>query len=307
MKSQTPLLLSILLMASGSINAADVTPYGSNGQQQVMLTPEQEIELNQRAASEALRSVGMAPSLIRPANRRLEEIDKARYEILKPPSVQRVNKIRVGETNRDMHRINVYPNQATTITIVDSMGEPWPLSANPIIASDTYVVSYNAALPGFLTIETKAKHVPSSLVLALKDRLRPLQFQLRSNNTALDYAVEITIEGRSPLNSTRASRPYGGMAIPSLDSRSLGQFLIEPPREARQVRIIGHSLVEAWQWNGLLIVKSPFQLVDPANPIRVERGMDSSETIYALNSETAVFAFLDERSMSVIDIEVLGD
>lgn len=271
------------------------------------LSEEQDKELNRRASIKALENLFGDPDMIRKSNQMKEEVDKAQMEALMPPRFQNAPVIRVKRADdAKIHKIFVYPNQITTITITDSMGQPWPLSGKPIVASDAYSAVYDDKIPGLLTLETKSKFVPASMVLTLKGRLRPLQFQLYSDNETLDYAVDVKISGKSPLNNLVAKAPFDGLTIPEHNASGVSQFLDMPPEDARRLSTLGSQAVSVWKWRDQLVIRAPYQLLEPANPIDTQSRIDSSERVYLLHSKVDVAAFLNEETGAIVNVQVVG-
>lgn len=283
------------------------TTYSFANDSSSYLSTEQKNELNRRSAMDALKDLYVDPNLVREGRRLKENQDQAILEVLVPPKLQTVKDIKITRNRRKIDKVFVYPNQITSFTITDSMGEPWPLKAEPIVASDTYSVSYSPESPGFFTLETKKKFVPSSLVLPLEGRLRPLQFQLFSDNTELNYMVDIVVEGMSPSNATPVARPFNGVRIQENDSKGVSQFLDVAPENAVRLPSIGDKDIQVWKWEGYYVIRSPYILLDPSNPIDVQGKMDSAEKVYLIKNRFLVAAFLNDKNNQIINIEIAGD
>lgn len=291
--------IAILLAILGYFGA-------SNAAEPNYITPEQKAEIERRATIDALDSLYLKSETIKKGNALKEESEKATMEILKPPKRKTVAKYRISMTDTEMRKIKVYPNQITTLTITDSMGVPWPLSISPMVAAESYKVSYQPTVAGLLTLETTSKFIPSSLVLALQDRLRPIQFQLESDNESLDYTVEITIEGKSPLNTIRATPPFSGFEVLAHDSSGVSVFLNHPPEDAEKLPTIGDSRVAVWRWQGMHVIRAPYVLIDPSNPVDVQAQMDTKDKVYLVKDKLDVIAFLNEIQGDVINVQVVG-
>lgn len=288
------------------IAALLMIPLLAMANEEVYLSPEQERVLDRRATIDALDRLFLDSDLIRKGNELKEESEQATFDILRPPARQNHKKIRIGMSDTEIRSIKVYPNQITTMTVTDSMGIPWPLSMQPIVAADAYVVNYDASVPGLLTLETRSKFIPSGLVLTLQQRLRPLQFQLASDNESVDYAIEIIIEGKSPLNQIRAAKPFGGLEVPDHDRSGIAQFLRMPPADAQALPVIGDQSVSVWRWRDMFVIRSPYQLIDPSNPMDIQSQMDMADRVYLVSGPLDVMAFLNDRTSAVINVEVVG-
>jgi hypothetical protein len=268
------------------------------------LSEQQRGELNRRSSYEAVNSI-LDPDLVREYNINREELEKAQLDVLAPPKIKRVRKIKIdSRTGSKIHTIHVYPNQITVLTLTDSMGKAWPLSAPPNVASEAYKPNYDENIPGLVTLETTAKFVPSNMVIALRDKIRPLQFQLISDNSVLDSMIEIEIAGRSPLNNIVAQPLFGGLDIPDHSENNLERFFDDPPEDAIKLATIGDSKVDAWQWNGKCYLRTPYQLLDPSNPIALKATVDRKEKIYLLSETPDIAAFIDEQSSQIINVKI---
>lgn len=270
------------------------------------LSDEQIKELDRRAALKALDEFEPNPAGIIRAIQSKEKAKEATMESLKPPSVQRIREITVKREEQKIHTLHVFPNQVTTLTLSDSMGVAWPLHADPIVGSGAYTVNYKADNPGLITIQTSDKFVPSNMVLAIKGRLRPLQFQLVSNNEVLDSIVDIKINGKSPNNDIPVKQPFGGLNIPEPDGHRIAQFLGQPPEDAMALTLVGDPNVKAWKWQEKVVIKAPYTLLNPSNPISVQKSLDSDYKVFLLNSSSFVMTFLNDVTSQIINVEVIG-
>lgn len=277
-----------------------------NAQQGKYLSPEQEREIDRRSSARALDDLFGNPDLVYQGIIRKEKLQETTYLPLQPPSRKTVAKFKVKNNHPEIKKIYIYPNQVTVLTITDSLGEPWPLSAEPIVPSQEYNVNHSPDIPGFITVETSSKFVPSSLVLPLKGKLRPVHFELTAINELYNYAVEVTVEGRSPLNTIAVERPFGGVSIPEHDEYDIQQFLGSPPEDARKILSIGDQRVAAWSWRGMVVVRAPYQLIDPSNYIDVQSDIDNEERVYLLTKNLEVASFLNTSSSKTINVEFQG-
>jgi hypothetical protein len=270
------------------------------------MSEQQERELDRRAASQALEKMFPDPVMVKRGVELQERNRRAIMDALVPPSTQRIREIVIRRDVQRVHKLYVYPNQVTTLTISDSMGEPWPLRSNPIVGSDAYKVNYQEANPGFITIETQSKFVPSNLVFVLKDRLRPIQFQLISDNQILDSMVDIKINGKSPLNEIAVSRPYGGLNIPEPDGHDIAQFLGQAPKDAVQLTTVGDPNVKIWKWGRMTVLRAPYTLLNPSEPISVQSALDSDFKVYLVGKKVLLASFLNTKTSEIINVEVVG-
>ncbi|MEY8198493.1 MAG: DotH/IcmK family type IV secretion protein [Colwellia sp.] len=268
------------------------------------LSLEQRKEIDNRASWEALNSM-LNPTHVKQYNINMEKVDRAQSDILKPPKTQRVRSLRITpDSSRKVHALHVYPNQITVITITDSLGQAWPLTAPPLVASDAYVPSYNESMPGVVTIQTKSKFIPSNMVISLKNRIRPIQFQLISDNKILDSMVEITIEGRSPTNKLIVKSQFDGLNIPTHDEHGITQFLDQAPDTAVELAVVGDLRTRAWLWNDRTVIRTPYTLVDPVTAYDVKGSIDRSERVYLIPGHVDIATFIDDTTSKIIHVKI---
>lgn len=291
------LFSGVLLSITFFVNAAD---------NQTPLTFEQEQELKQRASSQALESLYVNPEFIKEGIEKQETQDKAQMEAIKPPSDRRVKTITVRPNDKDLYEVRVFPNQVTTVILTDNFGEAWPLKTAPIVATNSYSVAYNPEIPGIFTIQTTEKFVPSSLTLILQGRLRPIQFMLNSDNDYYNYTVDLQIVGISPTNEAAKVSRYDGYQIPEASNQGLDQFLSNPPADAQKLETIGSNRVSVWRWQGGIVVRSIYTLIDPAPSPHISSNIDSDEKVYILNQSVELLTLLNEETGDAVQVEVIG-
>ncbi len=288
--------LLLMILAGTSLNAL--------GNGSGYLSIEQRKELDNRASWEALNSM-LNPEHVKQYNVNMEKVDRAQIDILRPPKKQRVRSLRITpDSSRKVHTLYVYPNQITVITITDSLGQAWPLMAPPLVASDAYTPSYDENMPGVVTIQTKSKFVPSNMVISLKNRIRPIQFQLISDNQILDSMVEITIEGRSPTNKIIAKSQFQGLNIPTHDEHGITQFLDQAPDSSVELAVVGDNRTQAWIWNGRTVIRTPYTLIDPVTAYDVKGSIDRSERVYLIPGQVDIATFIDDKISKIIHVKI---
>lgn len=270
------------------------------------LTFEQKQELKLRAAKQSLEGMYIDPEIIQLGIDLDENNDKAEKNRILPPDDRRVRSITVKPNDIKLYDVRVFPNQVTTVIMTDNYGEAWPLLSAPIVASDTYKVDYNPEIPGLFTIQTSEKFVPSSLTLLLKDRLRPVQLMLNSDNDFYHYSVDIQVVGVSPTNEVAKINPYSGLNIPTHDNDSLDLFLRNPPPEARLLETIGSSDVDVWAWQGNIVIRSMHMLIDPQPSPHIKSSMDTKEKVFLVKPPVELLTLLNETTGDIIQVDVLG-
>jgi hypothetical protein len=275
--------ISILALALLSIG---ISGYASaEGEGDIILTAEQKEaikKLSEEQAQEEL--IEITPNNIIEFNEAKRLLDQTRKFVLRPPKINPPNFIRIDPRAKRANKItgsrtiNVYPNQITTVTIVDSQGEPWPLKTQPSVGSDVYKIAWSKDIPGYLTIQTGDRFVPANVPILLYDMVQPIHLQLRNDGHSLDTEVNIVVNAISRLNKT--SMPVNKYEVPTLDQSGVRAFLREPPASAKLIPTIGDPHTEVWLWNDIYVVKTPHSVLNPQMPIDVQRNADESLVIY---------------------------
>jgi hypothetical protein len=273
------------------------------------LTDEQRTAIKKISERRALQKTFPTAEAVIDHAELVDDLDRAASIELTPPKRIIAKPFTIQARPAAYHRekirtVNVYPNQITTFTFVDSMGEAWPLKANPIVASASYVVHYNAQIPGVFTLETTAKYTPSSLAVLLKGRVKPVQFQLRNNGAELNHDVPVTVKGRSPSNQVQVVTET--FNIPSLNEGDAISFLRSPPDDASRLNTIGDSQTKVWAWKGKCVIKTPHEVKDSGSPISVQSEPDNIDKIWVFESLSTVVPLMVIENGEFVRVQIIS-
>jgi hypothetical protein len=274
------LIIALALITTGISNYS-IAADGAD----IVLTKEQKAAIERLSEDQAQKElIEITPNDIIEFNEAKKILDQTKKLFLKPPKINPPKLLRIDPRAKRSNKIvgsrviNVYQNQITTITIVDSQGEPWPLKTKPSVGSSVYTIGYAEDIPGYLTIQTGDRYVPANVPILLYDMVQPIHLQLRNDGNSLDTEVNIVVNAISRLNTT--SMPVNKYEVPTLDQSGVRAFLREPPANAKLIPTIGDAHTEVWLWNDIYVVKTPHAVLNPQMPIDVQRNADESLVIY---------------------------
>ena len=155
--------------------------------------------------------------------------------------------------------IHLVPGIATTITVVDATGAPWPLD-DVIVGNAKAFPVRRMNTPNGLVVEPKNNVGWTSLSLVLRGRGTPAVLKLVDSDTLSDTRVTARIEGRGP----NAAVPVFQEPRPVVSSRILAYLDGIPPTEARSVPVRGTADMEAWREGNRLFVRTHMDILAPA-------------------------------------------
>ena len=155
--------------------------------------------------------------------------------------------------------IHLVPGIATTITVVDATGAPWPLD-DMIVGNAKAFPVRRMNTPNGLVVEPKNNVGWTSLSLVLRGRGTPAVLKLVDSDTLSDTRVTARIEGRGP----NAAVPVFQEPRPVVSSRILAYLDGIPPAEARSVPVRGTADMEAWREGNRLFVRTHMDILAPA-------------------------------------------
>lgn len=155
--------------------------------------------------------------------------------------------------------IHLVPGIASTITVVDASGAPWPIEDVIVGNAKSFPVRRMSATNG-VVIEPQNNVGWTSLSLVLRGRGTPAVLKLVDSDTLSDTRVTARIEARGP----NAVIPIFREAKPVVSSRVLAFLDGIPPSEARSIPVHGTGDMEAWRDGNRLFVRTHLDVLAPA-------------------------------------------
>ena len=155
--------------------------------------------------------------------------------------------------------IHLVPGIASTITVVDATGAPWPIEDVIVGNAKSFPVRRMSTTNG-IVVEPQNNVGWTSLSLVLRGRDTPAVLKLVDSDTLSDTRVTARIEGRGP----NAVTPLFREPKPVVSSRILAFLDGIPPSSARSVPVHGTKDMEAWREGNSLFVRTHLDVLAPA-------------------------------------------
>ncbi|MHB1285533.1 MAG: DotH/IcmK family type IV secretion protein [Leptospirales bacterium] len=199
----------------------------------------------------------LTPEDIRLLKRTLYETQKAVHG---SPPVGRAVSLQVSlDPGASFPVVHLVPGIASTITVVDATGAPWPIEDVIVGNSKSFPVRRMSTSNG-VVIEPKNNVGWTSLSLVMKGRGTPAVLKLVDSDHVSDTRVTARIEGRGP----NAITPLFREPKPIVSSRILAFLDGIPPSEARSIPVHGTKDMEAWRFGSRLFVRTHMDVLAPA-------------------------------------------
>lgn len=199
----------------------------------------------------------LSPGDIDLIKRSLSETQKAVHGA--PPTGRAVSVQVSLDPGAEFPEIHLVPGIATTISVVDATGAPWPLEDVIVGNVKSFPVRRMSATNG-VVVEPQNNVGWTSLSLVLRGKDTPAVLKLVDSDTLSDTRVTARIEGRGP----NAPTPVFQEPKPVVSARILAFLDGIPPSEARPMRVMGTKDMEAWIDGNRLFVRTHLDVLAPA-------------------------------------------
>lgn len=194
------------------------------------------------------QSVPLSPSEIRNF---LSELTKRNQAILEGSGAPQTKPVTSMETldlspGSTPPIVRVAMGQGAVVSFSDAAGRPWPIADNLNFNASAYEVKLIG--PHLYTIKLN-RPAPANITVVLKDLPRPIVITALPATSEVDYLKEFTvpkfIDGVAPPSVATSVLTQGALA---LNAPELLNFLYRtPPRESKQLGVLGLQGVMAWQ------------------------------------------------------------
>ena len=211
---------------------------------------------DQRAMMNAMQSVNpMTPAQIKMFRKRLDATIRAENERLRPaPStVTRTISLTLAP-NEAIPEIRTQNGSATTLTIGDREGNPWPVE-RVIVGNPAAFNAMPAGTDGesnIIVINPITEYGSTNLVVTIKGSSVPVILTVKAEyEEEVDYRVDVKIMEKGPNASFDVTTSYN---LPSTNDSLLLSFLDGlPPKEAIKLET-GGARIDAWEYQDELYV-----------------------------------------------------
>lgn len=179
--------------------------------------------------------------------------------------------------------IHAAPGYVTTISVLDSQGNPWPITSytagggksfavHAVVEGEGAVPSDKKGVPrNLLTVSPVSASSSTNLMLTLEGSVDPVLVMLSSNgpdDQSVDGMVSLRIDRPGPMTPPPVVMP----PPPSSAQPELLLFLDQtPPKGATPIQIHSGFDLQMWSWNGQMVVRSTTPLLSPAWTDEVEQ------------------------------------
>ena len=230
---------------------ADANEQGGNNpeaaEQIARMSSEKEQSLADMAFRQMLNDqVPMTPRQIRLWRKRLDETDRAAHGDA-PAKLRNRETVMSLEPGAKSGQVHVVPGYASSVRIIDSTGEPWPVTSVTVGNSQWFDVKQLDLEPyNMLQIQSAEEHADTNMILTLEGHDVPIIVRLVTDYSAermaiSDSLVTIQVEERGPY----AAQPLvsaGTQRGSATTSRRLMAYLDGiPPSEAKELKISPES------------------------------------------------------------------
>jgi intracellular multiplication protein IcmK len=187
-------------------------------------------------------------------------LEKTQKAVHGPPPVGRAVSVSVSlDPGAPFPEIHLVPGIATTITVVDATGAPWPIEDVIVGNAKSFPVKRLSTGNG-VVVEPKNNVGWTSLALSLSGRGTPAVIRLVDSDHLSDTRVTARIEARGP----NAHPPVFQEPRPQVSSLILSFLDGIPPSSARALPVRGTKDMEAWTFGSRLYVRTHMDVLAPA-------------------------------------------
>jgi len=203
----------------------------------------------------------MSPDQVRGFMHRLEDTQEA----AQPPSTgQPHGKVRITtislDPGSDPPQVSLAAGYVTTINMLDSTGEPWPIL--DVGVGGNFEVSPTQAGSHVVRIMPLTRYGAGNLSILLKDLPTPIIFRL----SAATNNVDLRLDARIPKFGPNAKMPLVNRPrLEAGDDALMNILQNNPPAEAHRMKVSGiDARSSAWAVGEHVYVRTPLTLLSPS-------------------------------------------
>ena len=145
----------------------------------------------------------------------------------------------------------------TSLVFIDSTGAPWPIAAYDIGNPSAFNIQWNHS-DNTLMIQSLTLYTYGNLAVRLQGLPTPVMLTLIPGQKAVDYRVDLRIQGNGP-----NAIPVPVIGLPSsANPELLGVLDGVPPEGSAEVQIEG-GCAQAWVRGNQLFVRTHYTILSP--------------------------------------------
>ena len=148
----------------------------------------------------------------------------------------------------------------SSLVFLDSSGSPWPIEAYDLGNPQAFNIQWDKA-SNTLMIQASSLYTYGNMAVKLKDLSTPVMITLTPGQKAVDYRVDLRIQGHGPNAKPMAT----GEALPGQANPVLLSVLDGiPPPGGRALSVIGSENSQAWLVDSKLFVRTRLTVLSPS-------------------------------------------
>ncbi|MBE8233452.1 MAG: hypothetical protein HAW67_06910 [Endozoicomonadaceae bacterium] len=244
-------------------------------EEEIYLTQQKSKQQNAAIHREALlKALGGLPAEdILAVRQATEVILKAKTQLLSPINPKQEVKTLSLAPGAGAFEINTREGFITTLSFVDSIGNPWPvlwaLPGNQAYEEITNPTEDKKATQHLIVLKATEKYHITNYTVALKGLDDPIIFILKNGTDRTDFKITFKIPKIGPntdpstLITPSGVNAIGGKYRTMLDisSNELDRFYVSPPEEAQFIPTTHPDIATVWFYKGDFVIKTRAELV----------------------------------------------
>lgn len=224
--------------------------------------------------------------------RQLREIVEGKQEAIseiKAPKTTTLKSVPVSlEPGAATPTINLLPNHAIAIEIVDGSGQPWPITSHIVGDKDRFHVEVpEVGSLNIITISPQTTFGRTNLLLTLANESTPISITLKADIDIEHYHDRLTllVQGKGP----NASLPVFMQQTAVEDPLLLGVLDGIKPANSNNLKASTSLIKGAWRLDQTMWIRGDFVLVSPAPQAQVSGS--GGIMAYQLNYTPVILAY----------------
>ncbi len=191
--------------------------------------------------------------------------------------------------------IRLAQGYVTSLVFIDSTGAPWPIANYDIGNPTAFNIQWNKT-DNTLMIQATTLYTYGNLAVRLQGLATPVMITLIPGQRAVDYRVDLRIQGMGPNAAPIPVIGLPGTANPEL----LGVLDGVPPTGSAEIKVCGGG-AQAWVRGDLLFVRTHYTILSPGWTAT----MSSADGTHAYQMSKAPLLLVSENG-KVVQLKLEG-
>ncbi len=147
----------------------------------------------------------------------------------------------------------------TSLVLVDSTGAPWPIVSYNLGNPDAFNIQWDRS-SNTLMVQASKLYTYGNLAVRLEGLNTPVMLTLIPGQKAVDYRVELRIQGQGP----NALPIAEGSGLPDIANPELLSVLDGVPPEGSTELVVGGGNAQAWAQGNKIFVRTRMSILSPS-------------------------------------------